>query len=398
MSAVTTDRAEQLEAAVALSGLHSLGHRRLRRLLADRSPLDAWELATSGDAAAIALVTGREDAVASLAPVWQVCAARRGSGLLERCAAAGVAVCLHPSVADRLPRAREDEGLPEAPYPERLVDDPDPPAVLFARGPVDGLTGPTVAIVGTRRCTGAGAGMARELGRELAAAGVRIVSGLALGIDGAAHRGVRDARLAHPDAAPPVGVVGSGHDVVYPTRNRDLWTWVGDDGLLLSEAPLGERPVGWRFPARNRIIAGLADLVVVVESHAAGGSLHTVTEAITRGVDVMVVPGSVRLSSTAGTNQLLAEGCAPVRDASDVLVALGLVDGRRRAGARERRRAPSPAAATVLDAFDWEPVTLEHLAARTSLSVPAIALALEELLAGGWVTVDGGWYERREEG
>src|SRR5690606_4171441 len=159
------------------------------------------------------------------------------------------------------------------------------------------------------------------------------------------------------DAAPPVAVVGSGHDVVYPRRNRDLWTWAADDGLLLSEAPPGCRPSAWRFPARNRLIAGLADLVIVVESHAAGGSMHTVAEAIARGIDVMAVPGSVRLSAAAGSNQLLAEGCPPVRDADDVLVALGLVAGRRQAGA-ETRPAPGPAAAAVLEAFEWEPVTL----------------------------------------
>jgi DNA processing protein len=259
--------------------------------------------------------------------------------------------------------------------------------VLFARGSLDALSAPRVAIVGTRRCTGAGAGFARELGRELTAVGVSVVSGLALGIDGAAHRGVLDAGGA------PVGVVGCGLDVVYPARHRDLWARVADEGLLLSESPLGVRPAGWRFPARNRIIAALAELVVVVESHAAGGSMHTVREAADRGIEVMVVPGSVRSPAAAGTNQLLSEGCAPVRDAADVMVALGLSAVTRGARADTRAR-PDETGQAVLAAFDWEPATLEHLAVRTGLGLPTLAAALEALVTQGWVEPVGGWYER----
>ena len=246
-----------------------------------------------------------------------------------------------------------------------------------------------VAIVGTRRCTGAGAGFARELGRELTEAGVAVVSGLALGIDGASHRGVLDA------GGRPIGVVGSGLDVVYPSRHRDLWQRVADDGVLLSEAPLGARPAAWRFPARNRIIAGLADLVVVVESHAAGGSMHTVREAADRDIEVMAVPGSVRCPSAAGTNQLLADGCAPVRDVTDVLVALGL---SRRLPSRRRRpqgRRPIRRGKQVLAAFDWEPATLEHLAVRSGLALPDLALAAASPCSKpGWIEAAGGWYER----
>jgi DNA processing protein len=272
-------------------------------------------------------------------------------------------------------------------YPERLRSDPEPPAVLFAQGELAALDATRVAIVGTRRCTGAGAGVARELGRELTDAGVAIVSGLALGIDGAAHRGVLEAGGA------PIGVVGCGLDVVYPARHRDLWERVRATGVLLGEAPLGVRPAAWRFPARNRIIAGLADVVVVVESHATGGSMHTVREADDRGIQVMAVPGSVRNPASAGTNQLLAEGCAPVRDATDVLVALGLTTASR-AAARDERPTPDATGKAVLAAFAWEPATLEHLAIRTGLALPELALALEGLLAAGWVACAGGWYEQ----
>jgi DNA processing protein len=214
-----------------------------------------------------------------------------------------------------------------------------------------------------------------------------VVSGLALGIDGAAHRGVLEA------GGSPVGVVGSGFDVVYPSRHRDLWERVGEAGVLLGEAPLGARPEAWRFPARNRIIAALSHLVVVVESHAAGGAMLTVKEAADRGIPVMAVPGSVRSSSSAGTNLLIADGCAPVLDTTDVIVALGLTAASR-AAATDPRPPPDPTQQAVLAAFDWEPATLEHLATRTGMRLPELALALEGLLAAGWVMAAGGWYER----
>ena len=275
----------------------------------------------------------------------------------------------------------------DARYPAPLAADPQRPAVLFAQGDLAAVADVRVAVIGTRRCTGSGAGFAREIGRDLTDAGVAVVSGLALGIDGAAHRGVLEVGGA------PVGVVGSGLDVVYPSKHRDLWERVAQEGLLLSEAPLGARPEAWRFPARNRIIAALSHLVVVVESHAAGGSMLTVKEAADRDIPVMAVPGSVRSSSSAGTNLLIADGCAPVLDTTDVIVALGLTAASRAAEA-DHRSPLDPRQKAVLDAFDWEPVTLEHLATRTALSLPDLALTLEALLAGGRVTAAGGWYER----
>ena len=162
--------------------------------------------------------------------------------------------------------------LGSAAYPAPLVDDIEPPGVLFMRGDPAAISGPRVAIVGTRDATRYGLDLAYELGRELAAAGVAIVSGLAVGIDGAAHAGALAA-----DTTPPIAVVGSGLDVVYPRRNAALWREVERRGVLLGEAPLGAPPERWRFPARNRMIAAIADVVVVVESRDAGGSMHTVT-------------------------------------------------------------------------------------------------------------------------
>ena len=336
----------ELGFAVLLAGHPGVGPRRLHELVGEHGAAGAWAV-VGGDAGA--------DPVAALV-------AHRNAGIEVL--------------------GQEDPG-----YPDRLRTDVEPPAVLFAQGRLDALGGPMVAIVGTRRCTGSGAGFARELGRDLTAAAVSVVSGLALGIDGAAHRGVLDAGGA------PVGVVGSGLDVVYPSRHRELWAQVRSAGILLSEAPLGSFPMAWRFPARNRIIAALADIVVVVESHARGGSLHTVREAADRDVQVMAVPGSVRSAASAGTNQLLADGCAPVRDATDVLVALGLSTAAR-APRVDRRPRPDGPGRRLLAEIEAEPATLEHLVVRTGLPLPEVALALEGLAAHGWVACSSGWYER----
>lgn len=370
--------------AAALAGLVGMGPRRLAAALDRWEPEEAWARVCDGDLGALAPspaqadLHGRtEEQRLALAAAWAR-AARQVDvrTLAEHHRAAGASVLLRTDVA----------------YPEVLLADIEPPAVLFVQGDLGALDGPRAAIVGTRRCTGVGAGFARELGRELAAQGVAIVSGLALGIDGAAHRGALDSRAAG-EAAAPVGVVGSGLDVVYPARHRDLWESVREHGVLLSEAPLGDRPNAWRFPARNRIIAALADVVIVVESHRAGGSLHTVEEAQRRSIPVMAVPGSIRSPAAVGTNALLADGCHPVADAGDVLIALGLNRGQRRAS-REARPTPDPIAKEVLAAFDWEPATLEHLTVRTGRSLPEISLALEALQATGWVRLEGGWYEQ----
>jgi DNA processing protein len=366
--------------ACLLAGLPGMGPRRLTALLDHFEPAEAWAHATGGPTSPLRRAMEPAGPISDeVVRAWRVAGAHADpSAVLAQHRAAGVRVLL-----------RDDPA-----YPPVLRDDLEPSAVLFVQGDLGALEVPRAAIVGTRRCTRAGAEVARDLGRELAGAGVAIVSGLALGIDGAAHRGVLAARAEHPEAPAPIGVVGSGLDVVYPARHRDLWAAVAQQGLLLSEAPLGARPAAWRFPARNRIIAALADVVVVVESHAAGGSLHTVTEAIVRDRPVLAVPGSVRSPAAAGTNQLLADGCHPARDADDVLVALGLTTAARRRRPRDRRPTPDATSARVLDAFDWEPATFEHLAVRTGLSLADLAVALETLTAAGWVGAEGGWYER----
>lgn len=365
--------------AVALAGLPYMTWDRLARLLAggrvdapvgapDRaaftpgsalSPAGAWRRVLGGGAGE---ALARAAAATSVAQVAE--AHRR----------AGVAVYLSG-----------DEGFPPA-----LAHDHEAPPLLLSFGRGAAHRGPRVGIVGTRRATAYGRDVARQLGRELAEAGVEVVSGLALGIDGAAHEG---ALSAGPGAAPPVGVVGSGLDVVYPRRHADLWRRVALAGVLFSEAPLGARPEPWRFPARNRLIAALADVVVVVESHAAGGSLHTVRAAADRGVAVMAVPGPVRSPASAGTNALLADGCPPACDTGDVLVALSL---ERAAGpARpDPRTPPAGEEAEVLEALGWQAVGVERVVESTGLAPTRVALALNRLAQHGWARGDGGWWQR----
>ncbi|MEO0493226.1 MAG: DNA-processing protein DprA [Actinomycetota bacterium] len=270
-------------------------------------------------------------------------------------------------------------------HPARLRDDLDPSPVLFRRGrPVDEAA-PMVAIVGTRRCSAIGREVARELGFGLAAAGVVVVSGLALGVDGAAHAGALAAA-----GAPPLAFVGGGPDVVYPSRHGDLWAQVVSAGTLASEAPPGAAPSRWRFPARNRLIAAMADVVVVVESRSAGGSLLTVDEAIRRDRTVMAVPGSVRNPAAAGTNELLADGCAPVLGVDDILLALGLSSTPTPAGPMGGAPGPVPAhLRMVFDAVDDGPTSVDQITVRSARPVLEVVTAIAELVAGGFVVDDG---------
>ncbi len=275
-----------------------------------------------------------------------------------------------------------------APLAEVFDLDPAPPNALYALGDLMAVVGPRVAIVGTRDCTHQGHDFAFELGRALSEAGVRVVSGLALGVDGAAHAGALEG-----GGAPPIGVVGSGLDTIYPRRHGSLWRAVASRGLLLSEHPAGTAPTAWHFPARNRIIAALADVVVVVESHAKGGSLNTVGEALTRDRAVLAVPGPVQSRASEGTNLLLRDGAGVCLGADDVLAVLGLT---RAAMDRCREpQPPEPPDCEVLAALGGRSGSIEQLVLRTGWSTTDVAVRLAELEADGWVVCRGGWYEPR---
>jgi DNA processing protein len=239
-----------------------------------------------------------------------------------------------------------------------------------------------------------------ELGAFLGAAGISVVSGLAIGIDGAAHHGALQAAEAseqrgEPSVAGPVGVVATGLDVVYPRRHRVLFERVRHYGVLLGEQPFGVPPERGRFPVRNRIIAALADVVVVVEATLKGGSRITAERALDYGRPVLAMPGSRRNPAAAGCNALLADGAQPLLDPSDVLVALGLTPGARRLwstvpGATKRPPA-SAAAEAVLKALAGEAAHPDQLANRTGLDPGQLALAIEELVGLGRVTRDRGF-------
>ena len=276
-------------------------------------------------------------------------------------------------------------------YPECLLDDPDAPSVLFHRGDLSILDARRVGIVGTRSATAGGLRLATDLGRELAGHGIRVVSGLARGIDGAAHRGALAGQ-----AGRPVAVVASGLDVVYPREHRALWEQVATEGLLLGERPPGASPQAMSFPERNRILAGLCEIVVVVESRSSGGSLITAREALRRDLTVMAVPGSLSSRASEGTNELLRDGLATMLlDTTDVLVALGL-DTRRASGRRFDPRPPAaPDEQHLLDLIGADAVTIDELVLRSGLPLTDVAVCLGRLESAGRVERSGGWFVLR---
>jgi DNA processing protein len=291
----------------ALAGLPGMTPVRLAKILADVDPIRAWE----------ALASGRHAADEER---------RFMTAVRDTDPDAVLAAYEDARVSVHLPSSSD--------YPAALRSDPGAPAVLFSRGTPSVIEGrPCVALVGTRSATAYGLQTASELGRDLASAGVVVVSGLALGIDGAAHTGAL--RTERDDPAPPVAVVGTGLDVLYPKSNASLWREVESHGVVFSEAALGTTPQARVFPARNRIIAALSDVVVVVECQLGGGALYTAEAAARRSIPVCAVPGSVRSPASAGTNGLLVDGCTPVRDLDDVLTAVAL--------SRCGKDAPAPA-------------------------------------------------------
>lgn len=388
MSDVSHERA----AAVRLVRLPGLGSRRLRRLLG--------ECADSNGSASELLARLRDDRPP--VALERVIDVRLGESADRLWSSWRVALF------DDLSRISDDEigaassgtdvlvwGSDE--YPAILASDPEAPPVLFVRGDREALTAidisRRVAVVGTRRGTEYGRGVASDLGRDLATHGVAVVSGLALGIDAAAHRGVLAARQRGA-VGRPIGVVASGLDVVYPRSHGGLWEQVASSGVLLTESPPGTAPDRFRFPLRNRIIAALSEVVVVVESRRSGGSMITVDEAMKRDVTVMAVPGSTRSRASEGVNQLIQDGASVATTAADVLMVLGL-GSTRVSPWRDPREPPRIEDRVVLDEFDREPRSLESLVRDLpELDLGRIALSVGRLESAGWLACTNGWYER----
>ncbi|MDF2702827.1 MAG: putative processing protein DprA [Rubrobacteraceae bacterium] len=286
-------------------------------------------------------------------------------------------ICVHTPV---------DEG-----HPDRLKEMPDSPPALYVHGEVPDA--PAVAVVGSRAASPTGLESARSLGRALGERGVCVVSGLALGVDAAAHQGALEA------GGPTVGVLGCGIDVVYPRGNRVLFGRVREAGALVSEYYLGEPPLAWRFPARNRIIAGLGDAVVVVEAPHKSGALITARHGAECGRDVWAVPGPLGTPECAGSNRLLGDGAGVLWDLAEFVETY----------AQGTDRLPGPAAAeppvpdslpegeaAVLAGVGFRPTGVDEISVRSGIETPRVLSALALLELKGYVARGtGGAFVRR---
>jgi DNA processing protein len=264
--------------------------------------------------------------------------------------------------------------LPRSELPPLLRAIHDPPRRLYLRGAgsPELLSRPAAGVVGARACSPYGAQVAHMLGRELAAAGVVVVSGLARGVDGEAHRGALETE-GHT-----VAVLGCGIDRDYPAAHASLARQIAERSLIVSEYEPGIEPAPWRFPARNRIIAGLCAATVIVEARERSGALITADFALDEGREVFAVPGEITSALSAGTNALLRLGATPLTSADDVLEALGLEPPAR-----------EPPSHPVLELL---PATADELVRATGLSPGEVAATLAELEMSGLAAAGDGTY------
>ena len=313
------------------------------------------------------------DLVQAMAPsrASEMLASNRGLGadLLhgELLAARSWAVCRHDSS-----------------FPGVLLGSEDAPRCLIGRGDPSLLTGwdpgASVTVVGSRRPTREGLAQARSLGRDLVRAGVVVVSGMAMGIDGAVHRGALEA--GGPGRT--IAVLGCGADRAYPGRHRGLHSEITTRGAVISEMPPGSRPWRWSFPARNRIMAALSSVTVVVEARSGSGSLITADLATSSGRDVGAVPGPVSSPLAEGTNSLIRDGAALIRDAGDVVEALG-IPGNALRGVDAFDRDPESRA--VLEAVAEGSSSVDPIAGRTGFPAELVLSILTRLEIEGLVEV-----------
>ena len=256
-------------------------------------------------------------------------------------------------------------------YPPLLKETPDPPLILYAAGHTELLQRTAVAIVGSRNATAQGMRDAEAFARALAQSGICVVSGLALGIDAASHRGAIDT----PGST--IAVLGSGIDIVYPRRNADLCEQIRTGGLLLSEFALGTPPIAANFPRRNRIISGIARGCLVVEAAIASGSLVTARLAADQGRDVFAIPGSIHSPLSRGCHHLIKQGAKLVEKAEDILEELGVVT--RPTQLVDARASVAHESQKVMSALDYHPCDIDTLVSRTRMSIDKILPLLTEL-------------------
>ena len=283
--------------------------------------------------------------------------------------------------------------LADETYPRLLLEIADPPSLLYVRGRVELLQRSALAIVGSRNATQQGIANAEAFARTLSESGLTVVSGLALGIDAAAHRG----GLAGPGAT--IAVLGTGIDIIYPQRNAGLAGEIAARGLLVSEFPLGTAPAAQNFPRRNRLISGLARGCLVVEAAVASGSLITARAAAEQGREVFAVPGSIHSPLAKGCHALIKTGAKLVESAEDVLTELS---GFRPSGYASTREPARPAGAEadggLLAHMGHDPVDVDSLCSRAGLSAEQVSSELLRLeLDGRVAALPGGLYQRLEK-
>ncbi len=268
----------------------------------------------------------------------------------------------------------------DADYPEQLKNIYDPPPVLFLRGRADCFNEISVALVGARKATPYGLSVTENLARELAGAGVVVVSGMARGIDAAAHRGTLDA------GGKTIAVLGCGVDVIYPKENGRLMGSIVQNGVVISEFPPGTPPDAWHFPVRNRVISGLCRVVVVVEAAERSGALITAHVALEQGRDVMAVPGNITSKLSRGPNELIKQGAAPVLGARDIIEELGLtvIEPEPPLMSNEGLKLDDNEK-LLLKLLNFESVSLEFIVQRSGLAAGEVMSALMFLEVKGLV-------------
>lgn len=278
--------------------------------------------------------------------------------------------------------------LADSNYPASLLEIADPPTLLYARGNPDLLKRPMLAVVGSRNATGQGLSNAERFSAALSEAGFTIVSGLALGIDAAAHRGA----LRGPSST--VAVLGTGVDRCYPSGNAALYERIAAEGLMLSECPLGTAPFAANFPRRNRLISGLAHGVLVVEAAISSGSLITARCAGEQGREVFAIPGSIHSPLSKGCHALIKQGAKLVESAQDILEELGhWVPRQLFDPVPEQEEADED---PILRHLGYDPCTLDMLCQRSGLTPDTVsAMLLQHELDGKVTSLPGGRYQRK---
>jgi DNA processing protein len=272
--------------------------------------------------------------------------------------------------------------LSDAQYPRAWLDIDSPPTAFYAVGDPAWLSTPAIAVVGSRNATAQGVQDAQEFSRALCAAGLTIVSGLAHGIDAAAHRGALGERGS------TVAVMGTGADRIYPRANATLAHEIADKGCLVSEFPLGTGAIAANFPQRNRLISGLAGAVLVVQAAEESGSLITARYAAEQGRDVFAIPGSIHSPLAKGCHLLIKQGAKLVDRVEDILAELGL-------GSQERLKRAQMPSHPLLRAMGFEPLTVDEIIARTGGSAASVAAQLSELEVDGRVeALAGGRFQQ----